>query len=444
MTEMNGRTSKRARSRSKSALVFEFERDGEQHRVKLRRDVEPGNAHDIPVLTQVSTTARTYDDPIPTLPLPGSGETNDDCGKAIPALLCPTRGCGKVYEPGRTCRRSRCPRCWQSWAFQRAVQRGAQLESLARTRGADNPRVKLHHLTCSFRPSTRFNSCQPLDRAIEVVKQLALMVAMDTGVLIYHPYRIAMASRGDVTGHPAGAGDLTWPDIFEKIEDDRWDWDAVQTEFLSYHPHFHIIGLADYVQTATVGPDIEAKSGVVLHRITEDSSAVSIYDLEALCRAMAYSISHAGLRRNDENESWTAVIRPFGQVANFSAYSNVMAETKATMREVAHDVLGVAFPEPRCSAVDDDEAAPTNHTHDHDGCGCHHASASKSDSATPQAANRRGDGDSDTTEARKGYHTRLVPMWRGTEYTGDTEWMEALDPDQREWVRQKVAEWEDQ
>lgn len=449
-------SSARSRSRSRGALVFEFERDGEATRVKLRQDVDPSDPQSI---ERVETTARKYVDKIPEGPLPGSGQLGDTCGDSIPALLCSSRGCGEVYEPGKTCRRSRCPRCWQSWDFQRAVERAAQLESLGRTRYSNGQKVKQHHVTVSFRPSTRFNSKDPLDRAIEAVKRLCHEVGMDTGVIIYHPYRIAEAYRGDVRGHESGDGDMTWADVLGKVEDEKWPWPAVRDELLVYEPHFHVLGLSEFVDGGWLTEDIEEQTGVVIHRTTADDSSISINDLNDLCRTMAYSVSHAMLYSGEGDEQWQSVIRPFGEVANFSAYDNVKAETKATMRKVAPDVLGVEFPEPRCSA----ERACINHRDHDDGFSHAHGGV--------EATSDRDDGDADTNTVVTGDTSdswtagadhvpafvqdpseakaedlercegRLIPMWAVDEYIEDDDWMASLAPQQREHVREKRREW---
>lgn len=120
-------TSRRLSVRSKGAVCYEYERDGEETRVRIARDIEP---HYSDAITTSEPDARDYSDPLPELPLPGSGELLEDCDDEIPALFC--SGCGTPYDVGRTCRRSRCPRCWQSWAFQRAKSVAAKVEALGR------------------------------------------------------------------------------------------------------------------------------------------------------------------------------------------------------------------------------------------------------------------------------------------------------------------------
>lgn len=274
---LNQETSARSRTREKGAVCFRYEQDGERTHVRIARDID---ASFTDAITTSEPDARDYSDALPELPLPGSGDLLDDCGEEIPALFC--SGCGTPYDVGRTCRRSRCPRCWQSWAFNRAKSAAAKLQSLAKERGKRNGGTLKHHVTVSLRDSTRFNSKDPLGRGLEAVKALLGKVNVDTGYLVYHPYRIAPEYRGDVLGHESGDGDMTWKDILEKVEGDDWPWEAVRNEFLTYSPHFHVIALSEFVDCTGVG-EIEDETGAVIHRITQrrdDGKERSIADLD--------------------------------------------------------------------------------------------------------------------------------------------------------------------
>lgn len=337
-------TTKRERTRSKGAICFEYRKDGEDTRVRIAQDTDPAFND---AITTSDPDARDYADELPAHPLPGSGETGDDCGIDVHGLFCPD--CGSPQLVGRTCRRSRCSRCWQSWAFHRGTTIAAKLESLAT--GMDG-HTKKHHLTVSFRDSTRFNSKDSLDRAIAVQKQLMSAVNVDTGYIIYHPYRIAPEYRGSVMGHESGSGDMTWKDILEKLESDEWSWEAVKDEFLTYSPHFHVLALSPMVQTGAVAERIEDETGVVIHRITQerkDGNEKSIVDLNELSKVTAYSLSHAGLAPKNDGERHRAAVRPFGEVANFEAFENIKADTTDVMRRVAGTVLGVDFSKPECN-----------------------------------------------------------------------------------------------
>lgn len=138
-------SSERKRSRAKNGVCFESGRTDETRRVRLANDV------DLPLeefITVGESDGYEYTDALPAYELPGSGERLASCGDDVPALFCPI--CGTPETVGRTCRRSSCPRCWQSWVYQRARTLAAKVESLGRHEYAQNDRaVKQHHLVVS-------------------------------------------------------------------------------------------------------------------------------------------------------------------------------------------------------------------------------------------------------------------------------------------------------
>lgn len=346
-------TSERSRTRSGGAICYEHEKDGEKRRVRVAQEVDPSEADS---LTEVERDAREFDAQVPALAPPGSGEHYGDCGDEQPLLMCPN--CGAVTEVGRTCRRSRCPRCWQAWDFQRALDAGTALEGERRYRYASGEKkTKLHHLVVSLPLTLCFARSNPLDAAFKLAMRLLAEVGVFAGWLAYHPWRIKKEYRGDVNGHESGDGDMTWADILTLVESDKWTWEAVREEFLVYAPHFHAIVNASFVQGGAVTDMIYDKTGVVIHRITKGNSSVSIGDLEDLVSATAYALSHAGVQWDEENEEYRAAFRFFGSTANVERRQNVKDDVDTALRAVSLDVLGVEFASPRCDAETVDEDA---------------------------------------------------------------------------------------
>lgn len=463
-------TSRRSSTRSKGGVCFRFRRDGECRHVLIAQDIEP---HYSDAVMVSEPDARDYSDALPEHPLPGSGELLDDCGEDIPALFC--SDCGTPYEVGRTCRRSRCPRCWQSWVFHRAKSVASKVEALGRhLYSQEGKQVKQHHLTVSLANiDVRFNSKDPLKQGVEAIKPLLSKVNVETGYIIYHPFRIAPEYRGDVLGHESGDGDMTWKDVLSKVESDSWTWEAVREEFLVFEPHFHVIALSEFVDCTGVG-DIEDKTGVVIHRITtrrDDGKERSIDGIDELAKVTAYSLSHAGLAPESGGESFRAAIRPFGRVANFEAWDRVKGEVTAALRKVSKQVLGFSFGDSVCSehvheGEDDDadmsRAARTLAS----GGGMPNWGDSPSSSAGTLEASTSGlNDDTSTWDATAGSvpsglavvsdggtercDGQLVPMWKASEYLGSLEWLNAIErrfsdgEDRLRRLRDSYEEWDE-
>lgn len=338
-------SSSRSLKRQQSAICFEFERDGEDRRVRIVEEAD----HDL-TLRQEDPDGREFLDELPERDIPASGERYEDCGDDIPIRFC--RDCGSTYTVGRTCRRPLCPRCWQAWAFRQATNAASKLEALRRYRASSgNHKAKHHHLTLSLPDRTRFDSEDALGRCFEMVKSVMQQVNVDTGLIVYYPYRIVEGHRGAVLGHESGEGDKTWKNI---IGEDDWE------EYVTFAPHFHVVALSNFVQGGAVTRYIEEKTGLVVERITKGAdSSVSIYDMEDLCSVTAYALSHAGIGGTDERAN--PARRYFGEVANFVPTPGVEEDVEEVMRTVAPTVLGITMPEPpeHCEEEREIEATET-------------------------------------------------------------------------------------
>ena len=478
MSSAGRSTSSRSFTREKGAICFERDVDGETRRVRLAQDEYP----DLDSIDVEDPDAREYADALPELPLPGSGERYEDCGDGVPGWVCSDRGCGSVYEVGRTCRRSQCPRCWKSWDFHTSSTVAAKTDGYRRKEYASgNTNHKHHHLTVSFPASTRFDSEDPLGRGFEVVKLLLSQVNVSTGYIVYHPWRIAADHRGEVLGHDSGSGDLTWKDVLPLIDSEGWD--AVREEYLTYGPHFHVLCTSEFVQGGAVSKAIEDKTGVVIERITGGDSSVSIYDLEDLASVTAYSLSHAGLAKDGDGGDWRAAYRPFGDVANVGVRASVEADVKSALRSVSGTVLGLEFPEPECSEsrLDEDAPAPAEDSPAHgvDRPPARYLSPSGGSGSTAAV---EGDGSGDRNSTNTGYSDesgapftnaggswdapgstsgapvppsinepdesltspcggQLVPMSAAGDYLRDDDWMGSLTASARSQLREAHAEY---
>jgi predicted RNA-binding Zn-ribbon protein involved in translation (DUF1610 family) len=467
--------SERSRTRSQTAMCYEYiDEDGEHRRIRVAQDVDPSEPD---AITEVERDGREFDAKTPELRLPATGGQYNDCGEEAPLLACPN--CGEVTVVGRTCRRSRCPRCWQAWDFQRALDAGTAIEGERRYRYASGEtNTKYHHLTVSLPRSLRFARSDPLDAAFKLVMRLLGMVGVFAGWLAYHPYRIRKEYRGDVNGHESGEGDMQWKDILEKIESDEWTWEAVREEFLVYAPHFHGMVNADFVQGGAVTEAIEEQTGVVIHRITKGDSAVSLGNLEDLMSATAYSLSHAGISWDEDNEAFRGAFRFFGSTADVERRKNVEDDVKAALREVSSDVLGVDFGSQRCDAetIDEDALDDAEHAdHSADGGASARTPVGRAGVGLPldsedssewsggnsggYATGREvGNEDSwtasagvspsyldDPSEAEADLRSRcgakLAPIWAAEEWLVDEEWVANHDAETLDELREALAEY---
>ena len=467
--------SERSRTRPKSAMCYEHIDDEAEHRrIRVAQDMDPSEPD---AITEVERDGREFDAKVPELPLPGTGERYDDCGEEAPLLACPN--CGEVTVVGRTCRRSRCPRCWQAWDFQRALDAGTAIEGERRYRYASGEtNTKYHHLTVSLPRSLRFARSDPLDAAFKLVMCLLGMVGVFAGYLVYHPWRIKKEYRGDVNGHESGNGDMQWKDILQKIESDDWTWEAVREEFLVYAPHFHAMVNADFVQGGAVTEAIEDQTGIVIHRITKGDSAVSLGNLEDLASATAYSLSHAGISWDEENEAFRGAFRFFGSTADVERRKNVEDDVKAALREISPDVLGVDFGSQRCDAetIDEDAVDDAEHAdHSADGGASARTPVGRAGVGLPLDsedgsewsggntggyATRREVGHEDSWTASAGVSpsyledpaeaeadlrsrcgAKLAPIWAAEEWLADEEWVADRDAETLDTLREALAEY---
>lgn len=339
-------SSRRQRTSSRSAMLFEYDGDAETHRMRLDPSKDPS---DPGWLSEIEQDARSFDGKLPKTSLNGNGQKYDDCGEVeLPVQHC--TDCLERKWADRTCRRAACPRCHESHEFYNSVTDAAKAEALRRKRNAKNGVTGtagdlIHHGVASLPLSFAIDSSKPLKRGKEILAELLLACNIDTSQIYYHPYRIKKAYRGDVNGHASGDGDMTWSDIFGKLDTDKWTEEAVIDEFLVFAPHFHFIAVTPNFEGGVVTEQIQNQTGIVIHRITKSgkNDNVSIYGIEDLCRAIAYCRTHTGLRWNEENEEFQTAMWRTGEVANLDASDGVTAEIDAAMRSVSADVLGVDF-----------------------------------------------------------------------------------------------------
>lgn len=274
-----------------------------------------------------------FDTELPELPLPGSGGRTDSCGDdfQIPRACA---DCGNVTHVGRTCYRSRCPRCWKGWDRRRSTTVTSKMEALRRYRESKTDGWdgwKFHHLVLSPPDGYKLNSDDPLQRTFDLLKEVLGEIGVDTGYLFYHPFRgpdnddrgfwKSVLPEGEYTGRAA-----------MKEEND-----------LQHSPHFHAVVLSQYVDTEHVVGAVEEATGWTIHRITKgEDSDVSLYNDYDLARSVTYCMSHTGIGED------RVAYRPFGEVANFTANENIERLMDARVRSVGVNTLGLDYSSEAC------------------------------------------------------------------------------------------------
>lgn len=287
-----------------------------------------------------------YTDELPELPLPGTGALGDDCGDDIPRFC---GDCGHVTHVGRTCYRSRCPRCWRGWDRRRASKITGKLEALRRYResatdGWDG--WKFHHLVLSPPDGYAMNSEDTLGRTKEMLKEVLAEIGADTGYLFYHPYRgpsdddrgfwkSVLPEQEVPVDDPLGTATKSRAQLGTEELVDEHD--------LQHSPHFHAVVLSQYIDTEHVVGAVEEATGWTIHRITKgEDSDVSLYNDYDLARSVSYCLSHTGITES------RAGYWPFGKVANFAADGHIEREMDARVRSVAVNTLGLKYDSQAC------------------------------------------------------------------------------------------------
>lgn len=416
-TMSKSETARRGRTREKSGILYRYDgdffddRDGGVRRIKRDDPVRLVDRLDESARALPVDLDAAFVNHLPAGPLPGSGDPLTDvevpCGDSWPSKACDR--CGNVYWGQRACRRSQCPECWKSWDKERAIGISAKISGRQRYLNAGpGSTTWMHHAIVSPPQGYGMRSEQPLDRTKEAVKQIAGFGGADEGVIIYHPWRIAEAHRGDVLGHASGHGDKTWKDILGLIEE--LGFQEVADEYLVYGPHFHVIGLSEYFYFDTKG--FEEESGWIVERISDDSGA-SIREVDDLCRVVGYSLSHAMLRGS--GRGMDAAYWYFGEVQEFEPTPGVERDVERAFESIQRTILGIAPQPSTCSA----SAVDVDNERRSRGGGGGGGGGDPPDWLNLENRRERGAADQRGQETCGG---RYIPMRRAPELLLDDEW----------------------
>lgn len=316
-----GDTSARSTTRQKSGIRYTS--DGTVYQANPSEIIDR--------FESVDASEDTFGNELPELELPGFGEAYDDCGDEIPRFCA---DCGATHTVGRTCYRSRCPRCGMAWTRNQGTAITAKLEATRRLKESKRPGWggwKFHHLVLSPPEGFATFSHESLDRTFDLLKEVLDELGAAQGVIFYHPYR---GADGDDRGE--------WKQrLFSEM-----DFDEVLDE-LEHSPHFHVVVVSKHIDGGHVTRAIEEETGWLVERITKGDSNVSIYDKYDLARVVTYCLSHTGLEEMDDG-SHRAAYRYFGRTANLAATDEIEAEMDAAVRSVVPRTIGLEWSSLAC------------------------------------------------------------------------------------------------
>ncbi len=269
------------------------------------------------------------------LDLPGFGEAYDGsedripCGAEIPHVC---KDCGDRIDMGRTCYRSRCPRCAPAWVTQRAPGIVNRIMSAAKMK--EGAQYK-HHVAVSPPPDLLVDIEEASDDTAEdaiisMLQNFMREIGMD-GIVVYHPW----------SGDNEKSFEENHDDIGEwkkRLFSDR-DWHGDVREELQHRPHFHIIGTCPWFPGGDVTKRIHERTGWVFHRITKkNGSPVSLGNYKSVARAVTYALSHTGIDTEGDRNRYV-----HGKVG--SAYHNAddrnLPKSTEAVHEVAPETLGI-------------------------------------------------------------------------------------------------------
>jgi len=366
----------------------------------------------------VERTEPVTDQWLPTMDLPGFGQLGEKCGEDVPQFC---ECCADTWTVGHCCRRSTCPRCAQTWCRERAVSVASKLKATWATMWkANDEHPYFQHIVVDIPDDWCLSDSEETVywRTLDVIKEIMDAFGI-AGVPIYHPY------RGD-----------------EETPDDRgeWaqrlfsgnDWEEV-SDSLEFDPHFHIVGVAPYVDCSGV-ERIQKETGFIIHRITQENSSISIgsdYDMAAV---VSYCLSHAGIYEDANGDMRAAAHtriaeRPWrkggwmnGQIPEI--YDRTREQMDRIVRSVSPRVLGVEFSSVACvrevpedSAVNSDLSLAQNYD----------------DFKTDGSGDGSGDDsqdepdDEDASVRLVKCQGRALHISRAPQYLGDDEWRDRAD-----------------
>lgn len=298
---------------------------------------------------------------VPGYQLPGFADETmqHDCGESQ-LHMCDE--CGSVHDRGRTCKQSRCPRCWKKWAMERAETHVGRADAVARYRGSSGTAHHKHHVAFMLPedwrprgdPDERYRETQ------KVVRDIISEIWGDDAMYVYHGW--SGSGYGDDGG---GAEHDDMGEWAPRLPDgvDHRDWAGDVRDELYQRPHFHAIIVSSHIPGGDITSRVYDETGWLIRRFADDEGrSISGEDrqeeMEDLARATAYTLSHTAVKVGHGDENNDARVHTCGSrwrnYRKVTTYSDTEVEAKRAVRAVAPTVLDLSEDEISCA----EEIAP--------------------------------------------------------------------------------------
>ena len=364
---------------------------------------------------------------LPPLDLPGFGEPYPDCGEDI-VHFCDQ--CADIVGVGRTCDRSVCERCAQSWVLDPAIQVTAKADSTARLMSSKlgGVSVKKHHVVISPPDDWYLAASEPLDKTFEVIKEILAATGAE-GASFYHGWAGNEEQDTDIG---------QWK---ERLFAGR-DWETDVRQELMPRPHFHLLVVCPFFPGQSVTDRVHSETGWVIHRVADEETGGSLDSLKKFAKAATYCPSHTSIDTRGDGYN-RAQIRKFGSTwHDASVYDNQLRKAEYAVRSVAPKTLGIPAREIRCESTGGDSedgielldeytsSSDLDDDHDDHDCG---------DSCDDDHNDHDDDREPDEREMCKG---ALVPISEAPGYLDDDSWIEDCPHTDR--LREAYQDFQDQ
>jgi len=161
--------------------------------------------------------------------LPGQGESGHRCGEWYPAAVCDE--CAEVDMVTHSCGNRSCPNCWGVWAQKAGIRATVRIQAFRYTE-PDNYKRQTAHAVVSPPEGEVMNERQYFDgktKAAEIAKEKGFRGF----AVIPHPYRVTDEGKQRYREADPECGIWVW--LRKEVEN--------MERFISWSPHYHIIGL---------------------------------------------------------------------------------------------------------------------------------------------------------------------------------------------------------